>query len=112
MAVSRRAEVAVHGRPAGILEEIEPGRAYRFEYLPDYDGHPVSLTLPIEDREHVFTVFPPFFDGLLPEGIQLEALLRLRKIDADDFFSQLLAVGADLVGTTTLSELEATGNGA
>ncbi len=28
---------------------------------------------------------PPFFDGLLPEGAQLEGLLRLRKIDREKY---------------------------
>ena len=49
--------------------------------------------------------FPPFFDGLLPEGIQLEGLLKLKKIDRNDLFSQLMAVGEDVVGVVTLQEI-------
>ena len=29
----RKAEVSMHGLPAGILEEIEPGGKYRFAYF-------------------------------------------------------------------------------
>ncbi|MGD9592865.1 MAG: HipA N-terminal domain-containing protein, partial [Candidatus Berkiella sp.] len=51
-----------------------------------------------------FTTFPPFFDGLLPEGILLEALLKNAKIDKNDLFSQLVTVGNDLVGSVTVEE--------
>lgn len=102
----RRAEVRVHGVRAGILEEFESGRAWRFVYEPGYQGPPVSLTMPVVQREHLFDGFPPFFEGLLPEGAQLEALLRLRKIDRTDHFGQLVVVGRDLVGAVTVHELE------
>ena len=49
--------------------------------------------------------FPPFLDGLLPEGSQLEGLLKLKKIDRNDLFSQLMAVGEDVVGVVTLQEI-------
>ena len=40
----------------------------------------------------------------LPEGPQLEALLRMHKIDRSDTFRQLVIVGADLVGSLTVKE--------
>jgi serine/threonine-protein kinase HipA len=98
----RRAEIHVHGVRAGLLEELEPGRSYRFSYDHGYEGPPVSLTMPVEPGGQLtFDGFPPFFDGLLPEGPQLDALLRLRKLDRDDLFGQLLAVGRDMVGAVT-----------
>ena len=36
----RRAEVSMHGIPAGILEEIEAGNKYRFIYFEH--AYPVS----------------------------------------------------------------------
>ena len=36
----------------------------------------------------------------------LDGLLRQRKIDKDDYFSQLLAVGKDLVGAVTVEEMQ------
>jgi serine/threonine-protein kinase HipA len=96
----RSAKVFVQGKAAGILRE-ENGR-YAFEYLEGYEGPTVSLTLPKTQRRHEFDQFPPFFDGLLPEGPQLEALLRQAKLDRDDYFGQLIAVGADLVGAVTI----------
>ena len=101
----RKAEVLFHGIRAGVLEEVEPRTRYRFSYDPAYGGPPISLTLPITDELFEFDRFPPFFDGLLPEGPQLEGLLRINKIDRDDLFSQLVAVGADLVGAATVRDM-------
>ena len=102
----RRARVLVHDRPAGVLEEVERSRRYRFVYDAGYDGPPVSLTMPAIQAGYAFDGFPPFFDGLLPEGMQLESLLRRRKIDRDDLFAQLVTVGADLVGAVTVEALD------
>lgn len=101
----RKAQVFVHGKPAGIFEENQLGGPYRFAYHEVYDGAPVSLTMPLDAGIHQFDNFPPFFDGLLPEGIQLEGLLRTRKLDEHDLFGQLLAVGSDLVGAVTIAQV-------
>ena len=100
----RSAKVFMHGEPAGTLIEVEPRKNYRFEYAEGYQGEPISLRLPVHQSTYDFDSFPPFFDGLLPEGLMLEALLRREKIDRHDYFSQLLAVGQDLVGAVTLKE--------
>ena len=100
----RSAKVFMHGRWAGILEEYEANRRYRFSYLENYDGPPISLTMPTRKTCYEFSRFPPFFEGLLPEGEMLEGLLRQRKIDNDDYFSQLVAVGRELVGAVTVEE--------
>jgi serine/threonine-protein kinase HipA len=94
----------MHGTPAGILEEIEAGKKYRFTYFEGYGGPSISLTMPVGGREFVFDRFPPFFDGLLPEGLLLEGLLKQRKIDKFDCLSQLIAVGNELVGAVTVQE--------
>ena len=101
----RTAKVFVKGLEAGILTEIDPGKKYRFLYHEGYIGNPVSLTMPVNHRQFDFDTFPSFFDGLLPEGVQLEGLLKIRKIDRDDCFSQLMAVGEDMVGAVTVKEM-------
>jgi serine/threonine-protein kinase HipA len=101
----RKAKILVNGIPAGELEERGRGGEYVFRYFAEYRGNPVSLTMPIAQRETRFTGFPPFFDGVLPEGMMLDGLLRTEKIDRDDLFSQLLAVGHDLVGAVTVEEI-------
>ncbi|MBP9829101.1 MAG: HipA N-terminal domain-containing protein [Proteobacteria bacterium] len=78
---------------------------YTFQYLSTYQGPPISLTMPYRLEPYTYTAFPPFFDGLLPEGYQLEGLLRLSKIDRNDYMAQLAAVGSDMVGTVTVKEI-------
>ncbi len=101
----RRARVYVHGAAAATLEEASSG-ACQLTYLQGYVGPPVSLTLPVQAAAYTFPDFPAFFDGLLPEGPQLEGLLRIRKIDRADRFAQLAAVGGDLVGAVTIESVE------
>ena len=100
----RKADVFMHDIHAGILEEISPRKAFRFTYAPEYNGPPVSLTTPVRPEPYEYDTLPPFLEGLLPEGYNLEALLRALKIDRQDNFSQLLAVGNDLVGALTVKE--------
>jgi serine/threonine-protein kinase HipA len=99
----RRARVFIHDTEAGAL--LEEGGQYVFTYRESYQGPPLSLTMPVHIKEYRFSQFPPFFDGLLPEGIMLDALLRQNKIDRKDYFGQLLAVGRDLVGAVTIEEI-------
>lgn len=103
----RKAEVFVNGIEAGTLAEIKKGKEYVFEYLEDYNGLEISRTMMPNQRIYSFNKFPPFFEGLLPEGIQLDGLLKIKKIDKDDLFSQLIAVGNDLVGVITVKEMMA-----
>ena len=102
----RKAEVTMHGLPAGLLEEIEPGKKYCFTYFESYQGPAISLTMPVRKRKFEYDFFPPFFEGLLPEGLLLEGLLKYSKIDKHDYFRQLVAVGNDLVGAVTVHEIE------
>jgi serine/threonine-protein kinase HipA len=83
---------------AGLLEVREDGSC-RFTYKVGYRGEPVSLTMPTSQPVWEFRRFPAPFEGLLPEGVQLDALLRIRKLDQHDLFGQLLAVGQDVVGS-------------
>jgi len=101
----RQAKVYIDSVEAGILTEIEFKLKYSYEYHPEYSGRPVSLTMPTNQKLYEFYSFPPFFDGLLPEGHQLEGLLKFGKVDRNDFFSQLITVGEDLIGNITVIEL-------
>ena len=76
----RIAKVYMHNKLAGYLTEVEKNKKYKFSYDDNFKGDPVSLT------------------------IQLDGLLRIKKIDKDDYFSQLMATGADLVGAVSVEE--------
>ncbi|MBF4471532.1 HipA N-terminal domain-containing protein [Flavobacterium sp. HJJ] len=99
----RKAIILVHGKRAGVLIEENSG-SYEFLYDEQYEGEAVSLTMPLTHKKYSFAKFPSFFEGLLPEGIMLEGLLKIGKIDKSDYFSQLVATGNDLVGAVTVKE--------
>lgn len=101
----RTAEVYVNGHLAGLLTENDNKR-YSFEYLLNYSSASVSYTMPVIQRRFNFEIFPPFFEGLLPEGYNLDAMLKKLKIDKNDYFSQLIAVGKDMVGDVTVKSVE------
>ena len=100
----RKAAVYQQGTLAGFLEE-QKGGGWSFTYTDGYFGEPVSLTMPISQKRYDFEKFPPPFEGLLPEGILLEAFLRRYKLDADDFFGQLSIVGQNVVGSLSIKEV-------
>jgi len=103
----KRAEVRIHNIRAGELIERD-ANAYTFQYDANYTGSAISLTMPVKAEAYDFDSFPPFFDGLLPEGIQLEGLLRIKKIDQYDYLEQMIATGGDLVGAVTVHRIEDT----
>ena len=102
----RKAKVFADGQLAGELQELERMKQYRFIYVNDYQGPSISLTMPTSQTVYDFDRFPPFFEGLLPEGLMLEGLLRYAKIDKNDYMSQLIQVGHDLVGNVTVEAFE------
>jgi serine/threonine-protein kinase HipA len=100
----RKVTVFVNGIEAGILEELIHDH-YQFIYNAHYNGPPISLTMPIIKKIYEFEQFPSFFEGLLPEGVMLEGLLRQYKLDKQDLFGQLIQVGHDLVGAVTVESI-------
>ena len=100
----RQAKVYVNAIFSGYLQEISEEN-YIFIYDENYNGTPVSLTMPITTRQYEFKKFPPFFEGLLPEGALLDALLRKYKLDKNDYFGQLLIVGKDVVGAVSIEDM-------
>ncbi len=100
----RTAKVFVNQVLAGRLIERKKQNEYVFSYEDGYQGPPVSLTMPIQQKTYEFDKFPSFFEGVLPEGQQLEALLRQAKLDRSDYFGQLVRIGVDLVGAVSVEE--------
>lgn len=99
----RKIKLNLHNTAAAIL--TESNGKYELSYLEKYSGEPLSRALPVDKQVFRFESFPPFLDGLLPEGIQLEALLRSYKIDEEDYLSQIIQVGQDLIGAITIEEI-------
>lgn len=86
----------------------EPDDQVSFDYLGTYD--PVGGT--VRDRSVSWSLLrigrfpvrascgavPPFFAGLLPEGVRLGIVTASTKTSPDDHRTLLLAVGADTIG--------------
>jgi len=96
----RKAEILLHERPVGVLEELE--RGYRFTYsaayLQDPEAVSASLTLPLRAEPFEDKRLFPFFDGLIPEGWLLEIAERTSKIDPRDRMGLLLSCCQDCIG--------------
>ena len=101
-----RAEVFQAKVLAGYLYQQQDD-SWAFQYEENFEGTPISLTLPVQPEPYVFKEFPAVFDGLLPEGAQLEALLKTHKIDRKDYYRQLITVGGDLVGSLSVKRVKA-----
>lgn len=73
--------------------------AYDDAYLSRPDVVPVAVTLPLTGAARSSAgAVPPFFAGLLPEGVRLQALTAAARTSIDDHLTLLLVVGADTIG--------------
>lgn len=103
-----RAQVRKGDVPAGTLAR-RPDGGVEFRYLESYlareDAPGIAFTLPRSDEPVVAPAgaVPPFFAGLLPEGVRLQAVVTATRTSADDHLSLLLAVGEDAIGDVTVS---------
>ena len=100
----RKADIFLHERVAGQLEELED--RYRFTYLSDYladsQALPVSQSLPLRTEPYEDKRLFPFFDGLIPEGWLLHIAETTWKIDPRDRMGLLLACCRDCIGAVSV----------
>jgi serine/threonine-protein kinase HipA len=87
-------------------------RSPRDEIRFDYNSSSQTSGLSLRDRSVSWSLLingnypltttggavPPFFAGLLPEGVRLGVVTSSTKTSADDHLTLLLAIGADTVG--------------
>lgn len=104
----RKAEILLHDKPAGLLEELDHG--YRFTYSGAYLKDPgavsASLALPLRAEPFEDKRLFPFFDGLIPEGWLLEIAEKTWKIDPRDRMGLLLACCRDCIGAAGVVPIE------
>ena len=106
MSSYRSARIYVQDRFAGMLSETEEGYSFRYdsEYIAAPDALPVSITMPLTDKEYRQTTLFAFFDGLIPEGWLLDIAVRNWKLDRNDRFGILLATCRDVIGDVSVME--------
>ena len=104
----RRARIYYQSQLAGILSEEDTG--YRFVYDIDYlqqpDATPVSLTMPLAQKEYESNVLFPFFDGLIPEGWLLDISVHNWKLDPRDRMGLLMKCCRDCIGAVSVEPFE------
>jgi serine/threonine-protein kinase HipA len=102
------ADVHKGGTLAGTLRREDGTTVFRYEqaYLDDMSTPAVSYVLR-KSPDRITTAgeaVPPFFAGLLPEGIRLRAIVTGARTSEDDHLTLLLAVGQDTIGDVQVVE--------
>ena len=96
--------VYVNNEVAGKI--IRNSDGYIFRYDDIYFNNPlkkaVSVTLPKTQQEYYSKVLFPFFFNMLSEGENKKLQCRVFRIDENDYFSLLLAIGAETIGAVTV----------
>ena len=107
MSEYRMARVLIRGVPAGILRETDAGYSFAYDpgYLASENLSPVSLTLPLTEKEYESKTLFSFFDGLIPEGWLLDIVVRNWKLSEKDRFGILLVACKDPIGNVSIREV-------
>jgi serine/threonine-protein kinase HipA len=88
----------------GIIKETEDGFVftYKKEYLESSDSKPISLNIPLSEKEYFSTMLHPFFDGLIPEGWLLQIATNKWGLKRNDRMGLLLTVCEDTIGAVSV----------
>jgi serine/threonine-protein kinase HipA len=102
--VTRALSVWWEGAIAGTLRVDQHGDmtfGYAPDWLADASRRPLSISLPKREEPFTRRECQPFFDGLLPEDAQLDAVARALGISKRNDFKLLEALGGDVAGALT-----------
>lgn len=103
----KKGKIFMHDKLAGILKEDENGFHFQYDqsYLDMEEAEPISLTLPLTEKEYESKVIFPFFDGLIPEGWLLDIAQNNWKLDPRDRMEILLKTCHDCIGAVSIEEI-------
>lgn len=103
----QKAKVYMYDKMAGILTEDENGFHFLYDqsYLKSKEAEPVSLTLPLTDKEFESKTMFPFFDGLIPEGWLLHIAQKNWKLNSRDRMEILLKACQDCIGAVSIEAI-------
>lgn len=100
----RKLSVRLYGKEVGILEE-RLGKM-RFKYNEDATV-PLSLSLPIKKTTYSEKACKGYFGGLLPESADIRKIIGMQnKINANNDFAMLGAIGKDCAGAVSFHGIE------
>ena len=87
----------------------EDGRV-TYRYLPEFleweDRFPISVNLPLSDKSFDENKTAIFFGGLLPEGFTRKSVAGNIRVDENDYFSILKALGCECLGAICIVDSE------
>ncbi len=103
----KQAKVYMHNSLAGVLTENENGFHFQYDssYTKSKNTEPISLTLPLTEKEFESKTLFPFFDGLIPEGWLLDIAQKNWKLDPRDRMEILLKTCHDCIGAVSIEEI-------
>lgn len=95
------------GEPVGTIERTADGCRIAYDagafamMSSEHNWKGLTFNIPWSDHSLDFAgaSLPPYFVGLLPEGLRMRALVRKLKTSEDDYFSLLAAAGTDPIGS-------------
>lgn len=104
----RRAKIYYQSQLAGVLSEEDTGYSFVYDndYLRQPGAIPVSLTMPLSQKEFESNVLFPFFDGLIPEGWLLDISVQNWKLDPRDRMGLLMTCCRDCIGAVSVEPFE------
>ncbi len=91
---------------AGLISETDDG--YMFSYNDDYiknNNPPISVTMPITQKDYFSKTLFSFFDGLIPEGWLLDIAIENWKIDYRNRMELLLTCCNDTIGAVSVRRI-------
>ncbi len=96
---TKRLDIYIDGQHAGTLIRTAE-EEHIFRYREGYSGPPLSLTMPVRERDYVTMPLTPVLQQNLPEGVLGDALRRQfgKLTDLSDEFGMLTLVGACQIG--------------
>ncbi len=99
-----------NGFKAGRLLRTDKGCQFVYDesFLKEafYDGLSYQVKKNAKPIHYKGDNLPPFFAGLLPEGLRLKAVINQLKTSEDDLFSLLAATGASCIGDVYVGDQE------
>lgn len=96
----RQVAVFLYDKKIGYL--TQDNRGFTFEYLPNYNGIPLSLSFPLSQRFYRSEILFPYFASLAPEGWLNKRFSELQQIDESDLFGLLIQNSDNLLGAVRL----------
>jgi len=96
----RRVTVLLYGVATGELVQDENG-------YPEYSGPPLSLSLPVSQRQFHSDTLHPYFASLAPEGWLKMRYSQVLKRDEKDLLGMLIDNGKNLIGAVQFKGTEA-----